>query len=670
LFTVPPGSQGAILSPVLSDLITLRLDEKARMVDRKWYDDQRGKGGSQEAEYHELFFGTGGSFAVRLPAYDLIEKVKARWTREMIHAFLMGETRGELAFSAQFADDPGLPGNPAALVSGFLLGDWTGLPYKYKLEAPAPKALRALGLSLENRFQSIDVLSGQSDEKAVGAYLDAVLNLILMGTTHEETTKPRAGKIGYAHEFLEEIKKTCEGELNRVVESSEAWPNPDIQTIAGETKSILQGHVAKRLEQLNSVQENLGQVYSLIVQREAALVEWQSEMDQLHGRLYLWQELVGQGGQPLTEPRDLADTWYEIAYQRAQPEIDAQKYLGWSLDSVDVLQLQLKLGSAQDSTPSISAPEQFADELLAFASKRVQILWDQHADLSSLADQALALLVRRSGQELGDMNQTIYSNVEQWLQAKAAPASDAHNMFSQVKTHGSLMKRTMLARRKFTDGPTKATFAALEQVMLDKDETQSRSQLPASLDLSDPLSWQFVRTVDLLNPAALRRYDRILNQLLEEDEGRTVFDWEATAKRLRGAFGKNLLHPVVAAGLVDVERARLYSLAFASGWVTEHEGEWGIRPVLGDTSLAAWKPTSGWNAGVYGLLHFVYRADSSQVNEVKNKLDQNISTLRDLWERKARQEAWQQFEAGDSADVRSLKLLAWYAMRKRIGELT
>ena len=88
-------------------MITLWLDKPGRMEeDRKWFEESRTEINEREVSDKQLHFGSGGSFVVRLPAYDLVDAVATRWAREMLHAFLVGEARGELAFSLDQVNAP------------------------------------------------------------------------------------------------------------------------------------------------------------------------------------------------------------------------------------------------------------------------------------------------------------------------------------------------------------------------------------------------------------------------------------------------------------------------------------------------------------------------------------------------------------------------------------
>ena len=211
LFITGLGAEVQSSWPAVADLITLRLDRQARRFrDRDWYDIRRQDVAKREASQRALFFGTGNSFAIRLPAYDLIEMVKVRWAREVIQGFLMGERRETLVFSSEYMDDPGLPPDPAALVDVFLGGFERG-DQLYQVDTAIPSSVRCLGLVAASRVHEAAKHSCAVDSVAIRSYLTATLKLLLMGTDDPRARQPRAGKIAYASEFLEALKLKGEG---------------------------------------------------------------------------------------------------------------------------------------------------------------------------------------------------------------------------------------------------------------------------------------------------------------------------------------------------------------------------------------------------------------------------------------------------------------------------
>ena len=657
VFVTGLGEEGQRSWPMVADVIAFLLDRPARRVgNRDWFDHRRIDVARAEARERALFFGTGGSFAIRLPAYDIIEQVKVRWAREMIQGFLMGERREKLEFSTQYMDDPGLPGDPAALVDVFLLGFGEG--ERLHVDAPVPSSVRCLGLVRTARLEDAAQLSDAAQPEAMRAYLAATLELLLMGTDKAGDRQPRAGKIAYAGEFLKALRGRCEGPLRQAI--SDAAISPGKRDCWEAMRRALLDEVELATQRLDEVKAYLGEVYAALAERERLLAEWRQEMEAIPSRLYVWRELVAPDGAPLAEPEDLSEVWYEDLYQNARPE-DYASYLIWDATPNGLVDLRLLLAEDREICSEETSADQFADHLLEFADSHVRALWSG-ASLAGVDAHAAAKLAHRMGIESGALPLSDLRSVVRQMRLWAQPEALRRDSLQDAPK----VERNVLAVCKLLGEQFRALTRAFPAPSVGVDAVQwNWPRLP----LSDPLSWQLVHTLDVLSPPVLRRYSSILAKLAREEDRRAVFDWEATAKAAKGRYGNQLLHPVVAAALVDDERAHLYGLAWASGWVRESSGGWSVRTDYGAPALIEWKPTTGWHAGVYGLLHFVYRATEEQVEATRHQLTEHTDSLRDTWLALSQKEPLALRQAGDRDDLHSLRLLSWFAARKRLGEL-
>ena len=659
LFITGLGAEVQSSWPAVADLITLRLDRQARRFrDRDWYDIRRQDVAKREASQRALFFGTGNSFAIRLPAYDLIEMVKVRWAREVIQGFLMGERRETLVFSSEYMDDPGLPPDPAALVDVFLGGFERG-DQLYQVDTAIPSSVRCLGLVAASRVHEAAKHSCAVDSVLIRSYLTATLKLLLMGTDDPRARQPRAGKIAYASEFLEALKLKGEGPLRQAI--AQAPVSMAVRNTWEEAYKALLAEVEAALIGLNQTKTYLGEVYGALVERERELGEWRREMENISSRLYIWQKLVGPQGELLAQPEELAELWYEVVYQSARPEAHAP-YMIWGASTKGSVDLQLLLAEGQRISSSQTTPEQFSEHLLEFANAQVQTLWDQ-ASLAAVAGHATARVAERLRTPTVRYQSAGLAQMAQLLRRQAQAESQRRDSLLPA----AWVERNVLAVCKPTGEELSALIDAFPQPSGDTHESTEWDW--PRLSLSDRLSWQLLHTLDVLTPSMLRRYSRVLERLVGEDKQRAVFDWEAMAKYVRGRYNGELLHPVVAAALVDEARAHLYGLAWASGWVVQADGGWAIRPELMGEPLVTWTSAAGWDGDVYGLLYFVYRATGEQMDEVGRRLEEHVSTLRERWLKMSQREAFTLRQPGDGDDRYALRLLAWYAARKRIGEL-
>lgn len=657
LYVFISGIQGPAPSLIasLSDLITLRLDrETRRLWDSQWYEKRRTEAQQREAQTRELCFGTGGSFAVRLPAYDLIEMVKTRWTREMIQSFLMGSIREDLAFSVQYVNDPGLPPDPKTLVHDF----FQGLDRQFDLGgATTPPGVQALGLLLLGKTNEALKLPAAVDADAVKRYLTGTLQLLLMGTEKAAEKEQRAGKIGYASEFLEALKLTCEGELRQQIAQA---PAPDTaRQVWQEVRQLILQEAEQAINHLGELKQYLGAVYGALIDRQQALAQRRKEMDALTSRCYVWEELVDPTGKRLQQPRSLTDVWYETAYQTAKPE-DFVHYLSWASGERGNIELRLLLArDAEVGSAALSAGA-FAEHLLGFVDDRLGELWQQ-VSLDATAEHAVALVAERLQQRKSDLQQIDLERLAEEIQRVGQPESERRHNFQA----GHKVDRHTLA-----SSAQATTLQALSAAFPSEshEETGRGDTEWPRLPLSDPLSWQLMHTQDGLTPGRLDRYARIAQAAAGEEKRRSVFAWEAIAKRDRERYGGKVLHPVVAASLLDEERALLYGVAWASGWVVQR-GTWQIQSPQSDRSLVAWSPATQWDGNVYGLLHFVFRATDSQVEELQEAISAAAQVLQDRWLKLAQTDPAVLRQTGDGDDLYSLRLLAQYAVRLHIRNL-
>lgn len=640
LFVTGFDEQARIVWPAAADLITLRLDKNLRQSwDLNWYDLRRSAAQRSEARERRIYFGTGGSAVIRLPAYDIIETVKVRWAREMVQQFLMGDIREQPKFSAQYVTDPGLPTDPGALVLTFLQGFVEGDRYDIGVEAPF--ALRRLGLMLVGKTAAAAKLTGADEPDNIATYLGAMSSYLLTGTDAADRTQVRAGKIGYTTEFLSALKLTCEGELLKIIKQSQL--QVEVQNDCEKARQQLITAIDAQLERVEAIKLYLGKVYAALENKEQDLRVWRQEMDATPNRRYLWDETLDPAGKRLAVPKPLAEIWYDIAYQTCPPQKHAH-YLCWDATSTAAMDLSLLLPSGEWIHSTQRTAEEFANYLLVFAGALLQVLWK--TDLATVAERIFDNPAALAGE----------------LQGQARPLSARRANFEA----GPVTERRVVA----ISTPTKPALQALTDTFPPTVSDAGGAVVDwKRLPLTDRFSWQLVHTQDDLTPARLHRYARIHQVLTGEDRRRSVFGWEAVAKRERERYAGELLHPIIAAALVDDDRAHLYGLAYASAMVHQSTTQWSIRRSPADAAIVQWNPTAHWDGGVYGLLYFVYRATSTQVETVKALVDAPTEAMKQSWLSMAMRQAFSLRQPNDTDDIYSLRLLAWFAARRQVGKL-
>jgi len=657
------GEEGE--TPALADFITLRLDrENIRGWDKDWFQVIRNEVQAKERAERRLYFGTGGSFALRLPVYDLMEAIKVRWAREMIQGFLMGQRRESLEFATKYMADPALPLNPGALVDGFLTGFEEG--DRLYTDEIAPEALKALGWIWRGRVKEAQDLTLETDApRAIQTYLAAILQLLLMGADSEDAEQPRAGKIAYATEFLQALRIVCEGDLKESI--AKAAVAEELREQWEQSRKALLEQVIAHLERMQETKDYLGQVYAALNTRGQEIEAWRKRMDAIEQRCYVWEQWLAPDGKRLPLAKALADLWYEQVYAKARPEAFGN-YLIWETTAEGRVDLQLLMEKdAKVSSLDVDADE-FASHLLAFAEGRIRWLWEDVASLTDVAEDAMARLAGALGRDYKGAAQTNWRAIANELARKAQPTAHKQKLFKPEAHHFSHRRYVWAAAPIARSESLNRLLEALESIA-SGGQTEWKD-----LEFSDPLIWQLLHTVDVLTIEDLWRHPTIWKALHREEDSRTVWDWEFVARRMQRVLKRrprpldHLLHPVVAVALREREQASLYSLAIASEWVVEGRDGWGIYP-HGESgqALLTWRSIPGWDPRVYGLLHVTFRAEQDALDKLREELKRREQDLLRIWQTFIRQRPYQ--EQNESDDSFSLRILAWMLTQERIQDI-
>ncbi len=632
LYVFTEQSADEILASQITDLITLRLDLLSRMgEDNPWFMEARNSIIKNEKDYRQLFYGTGANYVIRLPANDIIEMITYRWARELLHIFLVGYVDNSLDFSMEHVEDPGLPPDPISLVQGFLSGQ---ISDDFKLDVNAPNEL-----VLTSQMDPIEsVVSEDKLRERLSAYLNSTLYLILMGTSHNECIRPRAGKIIYTVEFLNQLSSYLELTVSQSIDSSSQSESEKAKSrvVLNLTATV----VHDTREQFENLYQILIAVYESLQHHEKYLKERIKTMNAVENRLFLWNKLVDPNGEPLENEKPLYEIWYQDISESESLD-DYVEQLIWNSPNGKPLDLAIVLNKEEELITTIldeTNPDKFTDQLVELAKAALVDLWD-FADLSDYPEDLL-FAIKDKQQDV--INKT-YWNEEYYL-------------LSSLPKHP--LQRFAIAR----SDDLKVQMEEFESAL---DETIDQSKITTTrLSLSDPLSWQIIRSADGLSPFALRRYEKINEVYTEDDEFRSIFSWDALNKRLSSEFGNVMLHPVVAAALIDRQKAKLYALAFASDWIKQAEGKWGIQVDQSSSPIYEWGTPSGWDSKVYGLLDFVYRSPDETVEQLERNLKQYAPTLMTRWSTIASQSEEMVTIQVTESDTKSLDCLAWWAVRK------
>lgn len=670
-FNETPSLDG--LPAVVSDVITLRLDRPACTVgDQDWYEDQRNNVNKLQQFHHELFFGTGGGFTLRLPAYDIIEMVKTRWAMDWIRAFIMGNNQGEIRFSSEDILDNNFPASPSELTVGFWDGYESG-QYQFDLKMAdvfgrsdnfhklVPEPIRAMIVLVGGQRNLTQPVTGLSRDEA-DLYLRKVLYLILMGSD-ESSSNPRCGKIEYAIDFLHELEKVCKIQLHNLSEIA-GLSSAQIKQVQ-ENFTILLTVISQLKDHLEDRKAYLGKVIDVLYERSKNLGEWQKDMDAVEHRIYVWQQLIDQDTVLESHKQQtLADQWYDFVYQTDQPE-KYSEYFSWD----EKLHLQVLGEGIALGDLSKTSPAEFVDKLLEFVGARTNILWEKYADLKHYENDAYAALANRFVSPYKSFDQINQAELSRKIGLLALPASDRDQCFADIPGRGETARRAAFGKSASVAG----LLVMLGERMMESGQVIKQNEISRQLNLSDPLCWQFVRTVDSLNPTQFRRYDRIMNQYSGEQELRAVFEWEAINHLRRSNFFGEYLHPIVAVTLINEDHANAYGLAYATGWIRQgigtYSGIWGIYPEKNSAPLFTWTSPTGYDPAVFGLLQFVYRAPADVFSNLRDQLSKFGSQNREKWLEYYNAPPHSLDQLTEKGDLKSLRLLAKYAAGKSYGEL-
>lgn len=595
----------ATIYPAMADAITLRLDKASRSGSLNARRQTiQGAVAAQQLATGRAVVGGLGSFVYRVPMYDLVQQLNARWARALLHRLLLGEAGGELRLDPTLNQeyDPRAVADHVHLVLVGLAG--------YQ-QPPCPPAVALVGLlaheGVSPAFAELSAHNPPTDleheTRDFHAYLTGALAIILNGRQDSSVLAARAAKLGYARYFLE---KTIEA-LGRAAKQGQARPS-DSTDLLDQAARV----AGQRAEQFADVVRWLGGRLDEQAARLSARLNFQKEQEPANGLYELLGKLEKRHADYLEEmevipvrqmirPAATLKQWEEKYVYNNRITSEALPRLYWRVGSDRAMTLALRAWGDNDIILGNTDEEQaqFLAELLRLASFATQAIW---------REESLASILQQSGLLTSGLDETA-GRLESgstpllgWDHAAAGAAQVSTALGVNATVPGGPLLSDAL-RHQF------GGVANLDEVAI-----------------TDPYTLLFNQMLDVLPLNALISYDDAWHRYRDwyglipgrqanaQAEPTAVFQAERVAlqleQRLQPELGleARMLRPIIVIALDNGGVARLYILALAAGFVTPTAEGVEIRLPDGQVISVRLSADERARPRLNGLLHFVISA--------------------------------------------------------------
>lgn len=607
----------------IADVVAFRMDRGVGAGGQQDYRlDTQKKAFDLQRVRNIPFVSGAGSFVYRLPLYDIVDQIKTRWARQLLHEFIFGTTEGAIS-QEKIRDD----------VAKFFQGEFgCGNP------PDGMRAIHALGagaVSVErDAVKQMPEPSGT--ENGFRNYLQHALGLLLNGNAKANRTL-LAGRVGYTVQFLEAISARLKN-AEKIAEDQSGFSKPEVQAGYERAKQVASlwvrvvqvalDNLRAQRDQLegraagNNQKQVIG-VYQRIASLEQEAKNRRTQMNRVAVREYLWWR-AKDSNLPLNDLNnqvDLAEEWY---LQVADPHV--QEYferLYWEFTPEGAPHLSLIAFEGQRVMLGPDLPERFVDEVLRLGDHVVRDIWDP--------EQGLTLPnVMRDRQTIESDEQSVKAATRMWRTATPHLISrrEAKAWNAAVGVPDVLARSAQYLTTIF------ANLGGVQQ----KIESSLNPCKTESVQFTDQYAAVLVRTLDLVAVSdipemedARRLYEQSLKgevQAVEGGEFQAVFAAERRAvvyeKRLPDTniarLGMRQFHPLIVHALEDEQRARLLALAYAAKWLRVPENEGTILltiPGAGNEPLGEQSKGRQLSGEVIALLNFCQHKDARFVEAVR-----------------------------------------------------
>lgn len=597
--------------PMMADAICFALDNNSRTGPlRDYRRNLQGTMTSEQWARGRAVVGSMGVFRYLFPMHDLFEIFKARWAVRLLSQLLTGQPDPTTPLRAEQNLEESIS-QIDQHVRLFLLG------YAGYEQVPCPEALKTVGrVLLEGRNILEDVKAEQGTDLAAasqmfGAYLRSALQVMLNGLSSSIWQKARAGKAGYVLAFLSRLEEDLE-------DAGSIFINTDLEKFTeaclNETRQTHQ-----RLLQL------LGRLNSALVDEKhrspkpSLLHHLQAREQFLMARLHAQQDISTR---KLVLEQSEIDAFLNDALTAPQPVEEGLSHFYWDENSQDGFALTLQAWKQIRLTTDADLLQPFIEELLHLAAQAGKILFEKE----SLPD---------------------------WLKRKLTTISQREDMALQAWAASQPLLR--FTPQKAAQARPALTLAARERLDWLADSLVKRlptEQQFLPVQVADPYSLLILQTIDVVPGDALESWNENrqvynrwygLTETGQRDpyaEPTAVFHAESVSLRWEARLPQllrqtpRLFVPLLVTALESSPRARLFALAFASGWMQVRERILSILPPglppvqveLPDLSNFSRRPSPY----VTGMVYFEQQATLEQIQTIEQAL-QTVNL--DFWRR-------------------------------------
>ncbi len=540
--------------PAIADSLAMWLDTASDEAElARWRTEKIAKTRRLQVEQSQIIVGGMGLYQYRLPFADLLEDITLKFSRQVLHMFLMGESTEPPRLDASLVTErfTAAQETPQQLASMFVQGN-LGRPVG--LNENWHEALRTLAfrddqdlVDKANRVRSCK----QAEVQALHKWLEQTLKLLMNGrpTRQGRAQNPlvqRSAKISLGIEFLRALLGS-RGQFAWLPQAAARVRQVTLKENhpLAEGLDALNQHTQVLYDELAAIAETIGathkpdSLYASLARRSREMQALWKELGTIKSRAYILHD---------ADEQELSRKWYETYLVRDNvPQALAQ--LHWYI-SDGRLFLGLRLGEGDDRIFDPENIHDFEQALLELGRYFAQAV-RKRENLATILGEGL-----------------LHENNVAAVARQLYEASGANLGVTQERAPDS------------TQGYILSVNENVEPHELENELLKFTRMNLIRLKTSDPFSLSFAQTIDSVPESSVESLRHARDQY-NADEAiinnqprlTAVFEAEATAldyergiEQRKGLFQKprDLLHPVVVTGLADRRKAEVYLLAMAA----------------------------------------------------------------------------------------------------------